>query len=225
MKRFAFVLMLIFAVTFSHGQALKNPALTAGINGPTIALSCTAGITPPPISGYKFYRGTVSSGPYTLVGTASTCAFTDTTGSYNTTYYYVATSVNTTTCPVGQVCESSYSNQVTAVVGASPIPNPPQNLVLNGPITQNSIPLKWDAPIPQAGTVVSNYVVFSCSKPLCPAPGALKTLPVTQTTFVATCVPVPPATHRTCYFEVRAKDEVNGVATTSAYSNIVAAVL
>jgi hypothetical protein len=65
--------------------------------------------------GYNVYRGTASGGPYTMINTAldSNTAYTDATVVSGTTYYYVATAVNSSSE------ESGYSNQATAV-----IPNP-----------------------------------------------------------------------------------------------------
>jgi hypothetical protein len=65
--------------------------------------------------GYNIYRSTVSGGPYTMInsGLDSTTAYTDSTVASGTTYYYVATAVNSSSE------ESGYSNQATAVV-----PNP-----------------------------------------------------------------------------------------------------
>jgi fibronectin type 3 domain-containing protein len=65
--------------------------------------------------GYNIYRGTVSSGPYTMINSSldSTTTYTDSTVVSGQTYYYVATAVNS------ESQQSGYSNQATAV-----IPNP-----------------------------------------------------------------------------------------------------
>ena len=62
--------------------------------------------------GYNVYRGTVSGGPYQMINTAleASTNFTDYTVASGTTYYYVATEVNTG----GQ--ESAYSNIGQAVI-------------------------------------------------------------------------------------------------------------
>jgi fibronectin type 3 domain-containing protein len=67
------------------------------------------------VAGYNIYRGTVSGGPYTMINSSldSTTNYSDSTVVSGTTYYYVATAVNT------ESQESAYSNQVTAI-----IPNP-----------------------------------------------------------------------------------------------------
>jgi fibronectin type 3 domain-containing protein len=63
-------------------------------------------------TGYNIYRGTVSGGPYTMINSSSdsTTAYTDSTVVSGTTYYYVATAVNS------ESQESGYSNQATAVI-------------------------------------------------------------------------------------------------------------
>ena len=78
----------------------------------TVDLSWTAS---PDVVGYNIYRGTVSGGPYTMINSSldSTTSYSDSTVVSGTTYYYVATAVNT------ESQESAYSNQVTAI-----IPNP-----------------------------------------------------------------------------------------------------
>jgi hypothetical protein len=62
--------------------------------------------------GYNIYRGTVSGGPYTMINSSldATTAYTDSTVTSGTTYYYVATAVNSSSE------ESGYSNQATAVI-------------------------------------------------------------------------------------------------------------
>ena len=64
------------------------------------------------ITGYNVYRGTVSSGPYTKINPSldTTTSYTDSTVQSGQTYFYVTTAVGT------DGVESSYSNQVTAVV-------------------------------------------------------------------------------------------------------------
>jgi hypothetical protein len=62
--------------------------------------------------GYNIYRSTTSGGPYSMINSSldGTTAYTDNTVTSGTTYYYVATAVNSTSE------ESGYSNQATAVV-------------------------------------------------------------------------------------------------------------
>ena len=62
--------------------------------------------------GYNIYRGTVSGGPYTMINGSlnGSTAYTDSTVVSGTTYYYVATSVDSSSN------ESGYSNQAQAVI-------------------------------------------------------------------------------------------------------------
>jgi hypothetical protein len=81
---------------------------------PPVSHSVTLTWTPstsPSISGYHVYRGTVSGGPYTKMTSSpvSSTSYLDTSVASGQTYYYVATTVQSTT-------ESSYSAPVAAVV-------------------------------------------------------------------------------------------------------------
>jgi fibronectin type 3 domain-containing protein len=69
--------------------------------------STSAGVT-----GYNVYRGTSSSGPFTLLSSSpvTSSIFTDSTAQVGQTYYYVVTAVGT-----GGI-ESSYSNVAVAVI-------------------------------------------------------------------------------------------------------------
>jgi fibronectin type 3 domain-containing protein len=61
-------------------------------------------------TGFDIYRGTVSGGPYTMINSSLTPAFTDNTVAASQTYYYVVTEIDSS----GN--QSNYSNQATAVV-------------------------------------------------------------------------------------------------------------
>ncbi len=58
---------------------------------------------------YNVYRGAVSGGPYTEIGSSNSTAYTDNTVVSGQTYYYVATAVDSGG-------ESAYSNVATAVI-------------------------------------------------------------------------------------------------------------
>lgn len=75
--------------------------------------SVTIGVT------YIAYRGTVSGGPYTKIGTASGDTFVDATGTGGTKYFYVVTATDGKS-------ESAFSNEVAATFLANPAP--PTNL-------------------------------------------------------------------------------------------------
>jgi hypothetical protein len=173
----------------------------------------------PPASGvapnsYNFYSSLVSGGPYGLLGNAVVCGYTDTTQAFGTTIFYVAASVNTSTCPQGQTCVSAYSNQVTAVIPANPVPNPPTNLTL-GAIQARAVPLKWSPPIPQSGVAVDTYAVYRGGGPLMPSPSKIAT--------VAAISYTDSGCQRTCYYYVRANDTVGKKAVETGPSNIVRA--
>jgi Abnormal spindle-like microcephaly-assoc'd, ASPM-SPD-2-Hydin len=77
----------------------------------TVTLSWNAS-TSSNVVGYNIYRGSVSGGPYTKTNSAinSTTTATDTTVVSGQTYYYVVTAVDSS------ANESSYSNEVQAVI-------------------------------------------------------------------------------------------------------------
>jgi fibronectin type 3 domain-containing protein len=82
----------------------------------SVSLSCTQS-TSPNITGNNFYRGTVSGGPYVKLNATlvtSGCAYTDTTGAGGTTYFYVATAVDSSGS------ESAFSNESSATFLGAP---------------------------------------------------------------------------------------------------------
>jgi hypothetical protein len=76
-----------------------------------VSLSWTAS-TSSNIAGYNVYRGSASSGPFTIVNSSLVAgtAFTDTTVAAGQAYYYVCTAVDTNNN------ESAYSNTAAATV-------------------------------------------------------------------------------------------------------------
>ncbi|HET7566990.1 MAG TPA: hypothetical protein VFJ91_03305 [Gaiellaceae bacterium] len=56
------------------------------------------GSTSPAVAGYEIFQSTTSGGPYTSLGTvsAATRSYTDSSTTYNTTYYYVVKSLRNT---------------------------------------------------------------------------------------------------------------------------------
>jgi hypothetical protein len=75
----------------------------------SVSLSWAASTTG--VTGYNVYRGGASGGPYAQVTSLDTgLTYTDSTVSAGQTYYYVVTSVDSTST------ESTYSNQVQAVI-------------------------------------------------------------------------------------------------------------
>lgn len=96
MKRLAALAILLFAIGLpAHAQGpIKATVVTHAIvitvnqyvQGPDIA------------TGFNFYRGTVSGGPYTKLNAMpipiATPTYSDTAGTGGVTYYYVATAVD-----------------------------------------------------------------------------------------------------------------------------------
>lgn len=103
--------------TVSVRSNATNPNLVIPLSGTGISggshsvnLSWNASISP--VIGYNVYRSTSSGGPYTKLNSSliSVTAYTDQTVQSGTTYYYVATAVNSG----GR--ESIHSNQAVAVI-------------------------------------------------------------------------------------------------------------
>jgi len=120
-----------FGFTATVGSITTNQVavVTASANGasPTVSLSLTPSLPPPShsvtltwvasissnVAGYNVYRGTTSGGPYgTKVNSSliTGLTYTDTTVLAGQTYYYVATSVDTSGA------ESAPSTQAAAVI-------------------------------------------------------------------------------------------------------------
>lgn len=209
------VLLLLSASLFAQLTAkveVKGKAqFGSAVAGPSVSLSCSPPATGQVPTSYNFYRSTTSGTGYVIAGSSPTCAFTDNNVAFSTTYFYVATSVFTTST---QVFESGDSNQVTAVVPANPVPNPPTALTV-GTIVAS---LKWTAPAPQTGITVASYSVFRGGTATLPSPTKIAT--VTGTAY--TDLKPLKGTH---YYEVKANDVKSGAKVTSARSNIVKVVI
>jgi hypothetical protein len=223
MRKIAVILVLLASFAFSQSHQPLKAKIVRSASGASVSLTCTS---PGSVAvAFNFYRGTVSGGPYTILGTSpmvATCAYTDATVSPGTTYYYVATALDIAvgaTCPTGQTCESGYSNQATAVVPFPPPPNPPTGLTV-GTIVGTSVPLEWVPPVPQTGVYVDYYAVFTCSGKLCPNPVWISSVSIPGYTDTS-CTPRP----RVCRYFVRAHDTVAGLKVVTARSNIATAVV
>jgi len=91
--------------------ALGGSCVT-GLRAHSVELSWTASASSN-VVGYNVYRGTQSGGPYTTKLTTSPVAatsYTDLAVTAGQTYYYVATSVDSSNS------ESTYSNQAAAII-------------------------------------------------------------------------------------------------------------
>ena len=102
---------LTFVSNASNSPTVESLSGTATSPQHSVGLSWNTS-TSSDVAGYNIYRGTVSGGPYTRINTAldTTPFSTDSTVQGGQTYYYVTTAVDS----LG--LESSYSNQVQAVV-------------------------------------------------------------------------------------------------------------
>jgi len=92
----------------SSGTGVNFTSQTATYS--SVVLSWTASTSP--VVGYNAYRSTISGGQYTKLNSSliATTSYTDQTVQSGSTYYYVATAVDS------QGNESSYSNQAVATV-------------------------------------------------------------------------------------------------------------
>lgn len=228
MKSLVTIITTIVLCAMSFGQYSGNGRSTSGSgsiviasiktspSGPSVTMTCIPSNIGAPTNSCNFYRSTTSGSGYGLVGNSATFTFIDTTVTFSTTYYYVATAVNSSTCPTGQTCESGYSPQAMAVVGQNPVPNPPTGLTVTN-IIAGKVPLKWNAPVPQSGIKVLSYSLWRCALPTCPSPPKIAT--VFNTTYTDH---TGPGTH---YYEVKANDVVGSNLVVTKPSNIVKAVV
>jgi hypothetical protein len=105
----------IAALTFADVAIAPAPpsglSATGGSGQITLAWATTTGAT-----GYKVKRSTTNGGPYTPIATAATPAFTDSSVTPGTPYYYVVSAINTVGTSSG---ESLDSNQASATALAA----------------------------------------------------------------------------------------------------------
>jgi hypothetical protein len=104
-----------FASDASNASLVENFSGTAtgsagGTTQHSVTLSWNADSSS--VAGYNVYRGTASGGPYTKLNTVLETAtnYIDSTVQASTTYFYVATAVDSSQD------ESAFSNQISAVV-------------------------------------------------------------------------------------------------------------
>lgn len=97
------------ASTATVSEALTGSGTAAPTHSVDLSWSPSASSA---VAGYNVYRGTSASGPFTKVnsGLDGATAYTDTSVAAGSTYYYVATSVDTSGT------ESGYSNAVSVVI-------------------------------------------------------------------------------------------------------------
>jgi hypothetical protein len=104
-----------FASDASNTSLVENfsgtaTSSTGGTTQHSVTLTWNASTSS--VAGYNLYRGTASGGPYTKLNSALDTAttYTDSTVSSSATYFYVATSVDSSQD------ESAFSNQISAVI-------------------------------------------------------------------------------------------------------------
>jgi fibronectin type 3 domain-containing protein len=133
MKKLALLCVFLLALAMAaFAQRSAPPAkhvLKARVlmtqTGASVALAWTQSSSSG-ITSNNVYRSTVSGGPYAEIYSSPNLitAYTDSTVSYTTTYYYVVTVVCATCSPA----ESGYSNQAEAAVTAQGQPAAPSGL-------------------------------------------------------------------------------------------------
>lgn len=102
---------LSFASNASNSQLAQSLAGTGSV-GPQHSVALSWNPSTSVVVGYNIYRGTISGGPYSKINTAldASTTYTDLNVQSAQTYYYVTTAVD------GSGGESTYSNQVQAVI-------------------------------------------------------------------------------------------------------------
>jgi len=163
MRRILVVAILALGLSVSAGAQGK---LKATVTAHSVALTCTASVTPG-VAGYNFYRGAVAAGPFTVIGSPTTCAFTDTNVTAGSTYVYQVTSFCPPLpagCSTNIAGESLPSSQFTATI---PNPQPPGAPTgLSGTVavihigTQDRITATW-SDVPMLSTF---YVLFNATQ-------------------------------------------------------------
>jgi hypothetical protein len=116
----------IFAVLFLAGCGSKKEGLKLTTTAHSVALSCSEPTLPSgtaAVTSFNFYRGASSGGESaTPLGSAATCAYTDTAVTAGTTYFYTSAAVNS-------VGTSPMSNEVSATIPTPPaVPPAPTGL-------------------------------------------------------------------------------------------------
>ncbi len=131
-----------------RSSAADYPVRVEGVSDEELALiieeynQAHPSVTERVLTGYNVYRGDMSGGPYTLVGStaADVLEYDDVTVENDNTYYYVVTSVHD-----DGLVESDYSNEAMATPeGLGPLP--PMGLTATG--GNGFIDLEWMEPAP-----------------------------------------------------------------------------
>jgi hypothetical protein len=209
---------LIFAIMLLACCATNHPATTSMplTTGPPHSVTLGGCTDATPGVSFNFYRGTASGGENAIPLNAAplaNCNYVDSAVTPLQTYYYTAKAYLATANPN----LSSPSNEVTATIPADSQPAAPTGLSV-GPISNNRVPLQWNAPPVQAGVTVNGYTVWRGSKPTLPSPSKLATV----TNLNYTDAKPLKGKH---FYEVKAQDTVARKKVTTEPSNIVVAVV
>jgi hypothetical protein len=168
---------------------------------------------------YNLYQGTSSGGEAATPVNATpsaTCSFSVTGLLGLTKYYWYVKAVCATCSPT----LSAASNEVSGTTLADAAPAAPTGLG-TGTITQNSVPLHWSAPPPQAGYTPVAFELVRGANPTLPAPTTIAELPAAITSYNDSgCV-------KQCYYAVKsyAIQGIDNGFHLSAMSNVVEAVM
>lgn len=204
-------LVLTGCMTHVSTQAKKATVPTAH----SVSLTCTD--TTPGVQ-FNFYKGSCPGGESATPLNASplaTCSYVDTAVAGLGKYCYIARAY-CATCVNGGSGLSVASNEVTATIPSDSQPDAP---VLNSPtVANNQVHLNWTI-ANQSGITVNSTSLFRCSKPTCPAPPKIATVPYPGMAY--TDAPGR-GTH---FYELKANDTVAGRKITTAPSNIQTAVV
>jgi len=184
------------------GQNLKaavTGSMNPAINGHSVSLTCTPS-TSPGVTGYNFYQGATKGAESATplnVTPASTCSWIDGTVIGTNTYWYIAKAY----CPTCSPQLSIASNEIgPEVIPADAAPAPPTGLSV-GTISNNTVPLFWNAPLAQSGYDVVATEIFRGTGPTLPNPPRIATVPgwIHNFTDAVGCG----GTRAVCYYEAR----------------------
>ncbi len=132
-------------------SAPQNLAATAGNAQVALSWQAPASNGGSSITNYKVYRGVTSNNLTLLTTLGVVLAYTDTSVTNGTTYYYQVTAVNSGG-------EGPVSNQVSAQPVTPVPPSAPQSVTATAGYLQNS--LAWAAPASSGTSPVTNYKIY-----------------------------------------------------------------
>jgi hypothetical protein len=209
------VLMLLLS-TMMFAQATKPKLKTTpkrglvatALGSHSIQLSGCADTTPNVT--FNFYQGTAAGQESTTAINSTpqaTCSFVAAGLTGLTTYYFVAKAF----CSTCSTQLSNPSNEINVTTPADPQPAAPTGLT-GSDISQNHVPLKWQAPVSQNGYTPVAYELFR-GKTKSPT-ALISILPSSTTSYVDTKCTLP------CYYGIKSYDITGMKFELSPISNI-----